>query len=51
MGEDQRLEIKSLKERITELEKWLVVMLNNFYEQGSPNMQNLEGAIRSIDEL
>ena len=32
LAEDHKLEIQHLKERVQDLEKWLVVMLNNFYD-------------------
>jgi hypothetical protein len=37
-----RLENEQLKDKITDLEKWLVLLLNNFYE-GNPNsLRNIE---------
>lgn len=41
-AQNLKIENEQFKEKIRELEKWLVLLLNNFYE-GNPNsLQNIE---------
>lgn len=44
-----KFEIELYKDKVMELEKWLILLLNNFYE-GNPNsLQNIESV--SIQNL
>eukprot|EP00347_Sterkiella_histriomuscorum_P015660 403356180 len=46
-----RCEIDMYKDKIKELERWLIMFLNNFYE-GDPNsLKNIESGLMHIDEL
>jgi hypothetical protein len=37
-----KLEIQQYKEKIIELEKWLVLLLNNFYEGNPKSLKSIE---------
>ena len=49
--QELRLENESYKEKIAELEKWLILLLNNFYE-GKPNsLYSIQEGLMKMDEL
>jgi len=40
-----------LKDKVNELERWLILLLNNFYEGNPTSLKNIEQGLLRIDEL
>lgn len=46
----QQLENERYREKVEELEKWIILLTNNFY-QGNPNsIDSIEKGLQTIDE-
>lgn len=46
-----RCENDMYKEKVKELEKWLIMFLNNFYEGDANSLSNIEQGLQRLDEL
>lgn len=46
-----RSDNEMLKDKVKELEKWLIMLLNNFYEGNPTSLKNIEQGLQKIDEL
>jgi hypothetical protein len=46
-----RMENEQYREKIKELENWIILLLNNFYDGNQDSMQNIEHGLKRIDEL
>ena len=49
--EDAKLENSRYKEKIAELEKWIVMLLNNFYQGNPSSIESISKGLLTIDEL
>lgn len=45
------MENEQYREKIKELENWIILLLNNFYDGNQDSMQNIEHGLKRIDEL
>lgn len=39
------------REKVKELEKWLIMFLNNFYEGDANSLSNIQSGLERINEL
>ncbi|CDW78716.1 UNKNOWN [Stylonychia lemnae] len=49
--QEVRLENEKLREKIQELEKWIVLLLNNFYSGNPQNLDAIKNGFEVIDEM
>ena len=48
--QDIRLENEKYREKVDELEKWIVLLTNNFYAGNPSSIQSIQKGLETIDE-
>ena len=50
-NEDIKVENEKLREKIQELESWIMMLLNNFYQGNPQQLDSIQKGLQSIDTL